>query len=322
MDPGVCEASNDEEEEQEGGEDEKYFMLDVWLLLQHDPHLTRGCHELERVRAFRKLIWSRFLFQYGYDALELDGKKWEWFFGETHGKLIYKRFVRFQNEYVDVSFHLSPSLTYRTFPFCFFPFVLYLVLEAILLRIGFPLTVAATKREASSFSWQPRPWLSYVWLLLFLPGVWFAKISKNHHYSRPAWHDRWVIVPKARLTGSHSEGKFTRDRHNRIPRLWKRRHRLESFWPHHAYECRWVGGHRNSHPCTQIVETVGRFYFAECFQMDDGGTMLLRLFRTGLDGAQIDQKQHRPVSMPMAWQRASTDAIETRLPSRYRMSPY
>lgn len=40
----------------------------------------------------------------GYDALELDRKEWEKLFGETHGNLVYKRFVRFQNEYVDVNF--------------------------------------------------------------------------------------------------------------------------------------------------------------------------------------------------------------------------
>ena len=39
----------------------------------------------------------------GYDTLELDGKEWKKLFGEIHGKLIYKRFVRFQDEYVDVS---------------------------------------------------------------------------------------------------------------------------------------------------------------------------------------------------------------------------
>ena len=43
----------------------------------------------------------------GYDALELEGKEWEKLFGKTHGKLVYKRFVRFQNEYVDVSFNHS-----------------------------------------------------------------------------------------------------------------------------------------------------------------------------------------------------------------------
>ena len=47
----------------------------------------------------------------GYDALELDGKEWEKLFGESHGKLVYKRFVRFRDEYeyeyeyVDVSFN-------------------------------------------------------------------------------------------------------------------------------------------------------------------------------------------------------------------------
>ena len=43
----------------------------------------------------------------GYDTLELDEKDWKELFGEIHGKLIYKRVVRFQNEfeYVGVSFH-------------------------------------------------------------------------------------------------------------------------------------------------------------------------------------------------------------------------
>lgn len=48
----------------------------------------------------------------GYDALELDGKEWEKLFGEIHGKLVYKRFVRFQNEYVDVSFNHSKVHVY------------------------------------------------------------------------------------------------------------------------------------------------------------------------------------------------------------------
>ena len=39
----------------------------------------------------------------GYDALQLDEKEWEELFGEKHGKCIYRRFVLFQDEYVDVS---------------------------------------------------------------------------------------------------------------------------------------------------------------------------------------------------------------------------
>ncbi len=64
MDPVICEVSNEKEEEQKSGEDKKYVMLVVWLPLLHDPHWTHGCLELERVRAFRKLIWSRCIFQW------------------------------------------------------------------------------------------------------------------------------------------------------------------------------------------------------------------------------------------------------------------
>ena len=39
-----------------------------------------------------------------YDALELDGEEWEEMFGTIHGELVYKRFVRFRNEFVDASF--------------------------------------------------------------------------------------------------------------------------------------------------------------------------------------------------------------------------
>lgn len=46
----------------------------------------------------------------GYEALELDGKDWERLFRETRESGLQKS-LRFQNEYVDVSFYLSPSPT-------------------------------------------------------------------------------------------------------------------------------------------------------------------------------------------------------------------
>lgn len=46
------------------------------------------------------------------DALEADKKEWENLFGEILGALVYERFVRFQYEYVDVSFHYSKVHVY------------------------------------------------------------------------------------------------------------------------------------------------------------------------------------------------------------------
>ena len=40
----------------------------------------------------------------GVEALELEEVEWELLFGKVHGWLVYKRFARFQDEYVDVSF--------------------------------------------------------------------------------------------------------------------------------------------------------------------------------------------------------------------------
>lgn len=66
----------------------------------------------------------------GYDALVLDGKEWEKLFGETLGKFVYERFVRFnnervderQNEYVDVNFdyskvHVDTNTYYTIWPY-------------------------------------------------------------------------------------------------------------------------------------------------------------------------------------------------------------
>lgn len=73
--------------------DVRRFIID---LLQHiDANITS-----ERAREMAEMFHGD-----GYEALELDGKVWENLFGETHGKLVYKRFVRLQNEYVDVSFN-------------------------------------------------------------------------------------------------------------------------------------------------------------------------------------------------------------------------
>ena len=82
------------------------------LLQNIDANITS-----ERAREMAEMFHGN-----GYDALELDGKEWEKLFGEIHGKLVYKRFVRFkneyfqneyfENEYVDVSFNHSKVHVY------------------------------------------------------------------------------------------------------------------------------------------------------------------------------------------------------------------
>lgn len=74
-------------------------------LLQHiDANITS-----ERAREMAEMFQGN-----GYDALELDGKEWEKFFGDSLGKLVYKRFERFQNEYVDVRFNYSKVHVYTS----------------------------------------------------------------------------------------------------------------------------------------------------------------------------------------------------------------